>query len=296
MVNQQLRHASPAGNAQVDSKASGLVLPHISRRFTIECDLRAPTTGPTRLVVSHKSTEKHFRANRQSYNLPIIATSKEDTLFTDFEFDFNILDTYRVYFESMSRIEEYPSWIDLMFDSEWKTLTPTHGGKVHLRLFFEYLSNLDQLVRAVSQRGESFFQYTKISLILHNADRLQSVVDRLGLSFYSHEPRTVATWSMVTGWDIDKLAIKHGRAEQMLRQDPFAADADREIYEVDWTLAEDGDYDGMQGSGWVTDGSDIDESRADWSGGEEESSAGDESQMGSSWEVGDCSLALIDPR
>jgi hypothetical protein len=126
-------------------------------------------------------------------------------------------------------------------------LSPALGGKLRLRLYFRYLCNLDPLLRIISAVGETF-QCTQINLILHNTEFLHFVVGRLGLDSYSHEPRTLASWSMTTGWKIDILATKHGRAEKMLGQYPFAADADNDVHQVDWAMAEDGDYDGWSGS------------------------------------------------
>lgn len=42
-------------------------------------------------------------------------------------------------------------------------------------------------------------------------------------------------------------AIKHGRAEARLGQDLFATEAESKALEVDWSLVEDDNDDGMQG-------------------------------------------------
>jgi hypothetical protein len=190
------------------------------------------------------------------------------------------------------KVDTSATWIDSLFNNERQMLSPALGGKLRLRLYFRYLCNLDPLLRIISAVGETF-QCTQISLILHNTEFLHFVVGRLGLDSYSHEPRTLASWSMTTGWKIDILATKHGRAEKMLGQDPFAADADNDVHQVDWAMAEDGDYDGMQGSGWDIDELMVGQSCGEWDGDRERISADDDIQEGSSWKVDDSAAALI---
>lgn len=49
----------------------------------------------------------------------------------------------------------------------------------------------------------------------------------------------------------------------------MAQNAEGEVEEIDWTAFEDGNYHGMEGSGWDVDESAIEQSRDGWdSGGE----------------------------
>lgn len=195
-----------------------------------------------------------------------------------------------MYFDEILRIERYSSWCQEFIDNEPQLLAPKDGGKINVRLCFNYLANLRMITNHVSYSDWFFDQCTTIDIVLNGVERLPSIVKRLGFHIYSEEPRTVASWNRGAGWGIDKVAIKHGRAELRLDHDLFDAEAESKALEVDWTLFEDGNYDGTQGSGWDVDELAADQSLAEWNGGGEGCSVNDDFQEDSRWEVDDSAI------
>jgi hypothetical protein len=267
-------------------------LRRISRRFATECALRIPATGPTHLTVSltHRIREAYFDSDPQPNRLSTIATLRQDALFRELEFEVDVQDCYEPYYGEIPRIECCSFWIQEFIRNEPQLLAPEDGGKINIRLCFNYLANLRLITRQVSYTDWFFDQCTTIDIVLNDKERLPSVVKRLGFHIYSEESRMVASWSRDTNWNIDMEALKHSRAEVELNQDLFATDAESKALEVDWALLEDGNYDGMQGSGWDIDELTADQSRAEWTGGGEGSFADDGVQEKSTWEVDDYAI------
>lgn len=80
-------------------------------------------------------------------------------------------------------------------------VSPTCGSRLHLRLFFNYISNLERLQNEISTKGLYIF-CTKISLI-YDGDKLARA-------------QTVATRSRGSGWETDERFIKQGYAERAI--------------------------------------------------------------------------------
>lgn len=223
-------------------------LRHISRRFTTECDLRMPAAGTTHLVVSQREGTKWFNAYDQPARLSTVATLRQDAFFREIEFEIEVFDHYTAQLSGrMSWINSYAAWIQDFLHHDPQLIAPDYGGKISVRLFFKYLKHLDLIVQEVSASDWYFDQCTTIDIVLNGVERLSPVFKRLDFHIYSEEPRTVATWRWGSGWEIDQVAIKQGRTEDMLRQDLFATEEVTKVLEVDENLVEDGDYDGTQG-------------------------------------------------
>jgi hypothetical protein len=223
-------------------------LRHISRRFTTECDLRMPAAGTTHLVVSQREGTKYFNAYHHPARLSTVATLRQDAFFREIEVEIEVFDHYAAHLSGrMSWINSYAAWIQGFLHDDPQLIAPDYGGKISVRLFFKYLKHLDLIVQEVSASDWYFDQCTTIDIVLNGVERLSPVFKRLGFHIYSEEPRTVATWRWGTGWEIDMEAIKHGRAEARLGQDLFATEAESKALEVDWSLVEDDNDDGMQG-------------------------------------------------
>lgn len=244
-------------------------LRHISHRFATEYDLRIPAQGPTHLVISHRDRDECFDTDSQMDRLSTIAALRQDALFSDIEFDFEVHDYYREYYGEMTRIENYETWIQEFIHREPQLLAPEYGGKISIRLSLKHLTYLDLILRQISAPGWYIDNCTTVSLVLKGVERLPSIMKRLGFHIYSNESRTLASWNKDTGWEVDKVALKHCRAEKILNQDLFATETESKVLEFDWTLVEDGDYDGTQGLGWNIDELTADQSRAEWNGGGE---------------------------
>ena len=78
-------------------------------------------------------------------------------------------------------------------------MLPACGGQVHLRLFFNYLSNLERLQNEISFIDWYRDFCAKISLV-YDGDKLLRA-------------QTVATRSKGSGWETDERFIKQGHAE-----------------------------------------------------------------------------------
>lgn len=224
------------------------VLRHISRRFTTECDLRIPAASTTHLVVSQREGTKWFNAYDQPARLSTVATLRQDAFFREIEFEIEVFDQYTAQLSGRtSWINSYAAWIQDFLHDDPQLIAPDYGGKISVRLFFKHLKHLNLIVQEVSASDWYFDQCTTIDIVLNGVERLSPVFKRLGFHIYSEEPRTVATWRWGSGWEIDQVAIKQGRTEDMLRQDLFATEEVTKVLEVDENLVEDGDYDGTQG-------------------------------------------------
>ena len=70
-----------------------------------------------------------------------------------------------MYFDEILRIERYSSWIQEFIDNEPQLLAPKEGGKINIRLCFNYLANLRMITNHVSCSDWFFDQCTTIDIV-----------------------------------------------------------------------------------------------------------------------------------
>jgi len=165
----------------------------INRQFTAEFG------NASRLVITQTSRNQICYPSAQPLCLPEILSRR---IFGELEVNFDVCDTYHEPISQLMWFKTYSDWLwnlCLLPDTKVPQLvSPTSGGKLHLRLFFNYISNLERLQNEISSRGWYDF-CTKISLV-YDGDKLSRA-------------QTVATRSRGSGWETDERFIKQGYAE-----------------------------------------------------------------------------------
>lgn len=230
----------------------------ICRRFKPEYDMRTPVTRHARLVVSPNSMEPHWYTDTQPCRLPGLPLLGQRTLLAQLEFKYNVSDQYQDYYDELLSFDEYSRWIECLVNIDPRLVKSTDGGDLHLQLSFKYVSNLGRLVRLISSIDWYDEYFTRISLVLHGVQLFTPTMEKLGLNIYTKRPQTLAVWTEGSDWKTEPAAVKQSRVEFMAGHDPFRKETLTEeepevnIDEVDWVAFEDGDYDGMEGSGWDT--------------------------------------------
>ncbi|KAM0709450.1 hypothetical protein Q7P35_003488 [Cladosporium inversicolor] len=215
----------------------------INRRLTTEFDMRTPDINRAQLVVSHR-LDPMWYPSKQPHYLPEFPTCMTSTRLTQLEFKFHVSDCYKEIYTEMWWFHRYSEWIGRLLGQ-----TP--------RL---YVSNLEPLMDLISNFGWYARYCTKISLVLLEIPEPTPTMKMLGLYIYSDTPQTLAIWEESSGWRVDKAVSRQAQTEE---------NAEGEVEEIDWTAFEDGNYHGMEGSGWDVDESAIEQSRDGWdSGGE----------------------------
>lgn len=173
---------------------------------------------------------------------------------TRVEFKFDASDEYQELYDMLLDFDEYTDWIGYLVEKEQCLMSCSGGHELHLQLSFQYISNLEQIPDLVKHHKWYNDFFTRISLVLHGIPKPTSTMERLGLHVYSEKPQTLSVWSKTTGWTVEPVVSKQARIELLSDLDPFEPwmreKTDAEAEEVDWVALEDGNYHGMEGSGW----------------------------------------------
>jgi hypothetical protein len=172
----------------------------VSRRFTAEFDRRTPTSS--RLVISQTSKNQIWYPSAQPLCLPGAA---KHLTFIEVEVNIDVCDTYQEPIDGLLYFDSYSQWLEKLYNRGPQIpqlLSPAHGGQLHLRLSFNYASNLERLQNEISLINWYGDFCTKISLI-YDGDKLT-------------RGKTVATRIKGSGWETDKTCIEQGNAEWYL--------------------------------------------------------------------------------
>jgi hypothetical protein len=220
----------------------------------------------------------------------------QDMYFTHHEFNFDMHDSYCEYYYLVLDFREYSEWIGELLVHEPRLVSHSHGRELHLQLSFRYVSNLQYLVHDISQYGWYDSGCTKISMVLLDVQEPTPTMEKLGLHIYSDKPQTLAVWDKLSGWQVEQVVSKQAKTERVSGLDRFdpssSGIADVDDGEINWTAFEDGNYHALEGSGWDTNESAIEQSRAEWNGGGEGCSVNDGVQGESRWEIDDSIIEL----
>jgi hypothetical protein len=268
----------------------------INRRFTEEFNMRASSTTQSQLLVTHKPANQRWYPDEQPHRLPELPMFMQDMHFTHIEFNFDMHDSYCHYYYLMSDFHEYSEWIGNLLVHEPHLVSHSRGGELHLQLSFRYVTNLKWLAQDISKFGCYGSGCTKISMVLLGVQKPTPTMKKLGLHIYSDMPQILAVWDKLSGWKVEQVVSKQARIERVSGLDPFDPStfgiADVDDGEINWAAFEDGNYHALEGSGWDTNESVIEQSRAEWNGGGEGSLANDGVQEESRWEVDDSVIEL----
>lgn len=172
----------------------------VSRQFKAEFDKRVPTDH--RLVISQTSKNDIWYPMAQPLCLP--GTVKHLT-FVEVEVNFDVCDTFSEPIDELLYFDRYSRWLSRLYDRGPlipQLLSPARGGQLHLRLSFNYASNLERIQNEISliHWYDDFF--TKISLIF-DGDELS-------------RGKTVATRSPGSAWETDKTFLEQGNEEWII--------------------------------------------------------------------------------
>ena len=203
---------------------------NISRRFTREYDLRTPATRC--LVVSQEgwswgmfSSDASGCWGRAVYpkfnlepwgsieiNLPLRRPRRArlggNTQFTGLEFNFDIFDETRVFWEFMEDFYAYSSWIsEFLYHDDHMTMVRT-GRDLHLRLCFSYFITFDDLKRLIRRKDWFSRNCSKISLVLYSS--VGGSPNETCLS----KARVLAIWTRDMGWLVEEEIVEECRAER----------------------------------------------------------------------------------
>jgi hypothetical protein len=241
----------------------------INRRFTTELDMRPPVTDHAHLVVSQRPTNPIWYPDEQPLCLPEIPTRMHNTRFTHLEFQFDVRDGYREIYTEMLYFHEYSLWVGSLLEHDPRLVSSSCGGELYLQLSFRHVSNLELLIDLISHLHWYDSHCTKISMVLLGVHKRTPTMETLGLHIYSDMPQTLAVWDKLSGWEVEKVVYKHARIERLSNLDPFEPSEIGADVEIDWVAFEGGDYFAENGSGWDIGESVVEQSRAEWKGGEE---------------------------
>lgn len=98
--------------------------------------------------------------------------------------------------------DKYLNWLSNLYNRDTQntqSISPVCYGQLHLRLFFNYLSNLERIQTGISSLHRYDTFCTKISLV-HDGDKLTRA-------------QTAATRCRESGWETDASFIEQGYAE-----------------------------------------------------------------------------------
>jgi len=173
----------------------------VNRQFKAEYDKRTPAVS--RLTISQTSRNQLWYQESQPFGLPRtvtrrIAISCKD-VFREIEVNFDVCDTYHEPTSRLRYFGRYLHWLSICLRCNKELVTPARGGQLHLRLFFNYVSNLERIQNEDSVFDWSREFYTKISLV-YDGDKLA-------------RGQTVATRSKGSDWETDETFIEQGRVE-----------------------------------------------------------------------------------
>jgi hypothetical protein len=178
----------------------------ISRQFKAEFDKRVPTDH--RLVISQTSKNQHWYPSAQPLCLP--AAVKHLT-FLEVEVNFDVCDTFFEPIETLLYFDSYSKWLEKLYNRIPQLLSPARGGQLHLRLSFNYASNLERIQNEISLNNWYNNFCTTITLI-YDGDELTP-------------GKTVATKSPGSAWETDKTFLELGNEEWivgMMQEDLIA--------------------------------------------------------------------------
>jgi hypothetical protein len=169
----------------------------VSRQFTAEFDRRGPTSS--RLVISQTSRNQIWFPSAQPLCLP---RAVKHRIFLEVEVNFDVCDTYHEPIDRLLYFDEYSQWLSKLYNRDLQIpqlLSPARSGQLHLRLSFNYASNLERLQNEISAIDWYGDFCAKISLI-YDGDKLSRA-------------QTVATRSKGLDWETDKTFIEQGNAQ-----------------------------------------------------------------------------------
>lgn len=169
----------------------------ISRQFTAEFDKRIPTSS--RLVISQTSKNQIWYPSAQPLCLP---GSVKHMTFPEVEVNFDVCDDYLEPIDSLLYFDEYSLWLSKLYNRGLQIpqlVSPARGGQLHLRLSFNYVSNMERIQDEISAINWYSNFCTKISLV-HDGDELSRA-------------QTVATRIKGSEWETDKMFIEQGNVE-----------------------------------------------------------------------------------
>ena len=120
----------------------------VSHEFTAEFDKRTPAVS--RLIISPTSRNSLWFPATQRLCLPDAATrrvgrSSKWPMFHELEVNFDVCDTYQEPTAQLLWFDKYSGWLLNLFGKDVHLAFPPHLCKLHLRLFFNYVSNMDRI-------------------------------------------------------------------------------------------------------------------------------------------------------
>lgn len=156
----------------------------INRQFTAEFDKRTPEAS--RLVITQTSRNQIWYPSAQPLCLPNAVTRRigltwKRPVFRELEVNFDVCDTYRERTTLLLWFDKCSRWLSTLLRCDTQLVSPACGGQLHLRLFFNYVGNLDILQKRISSIDWYGNLCTKISLV-YDGDKLlraQSVATRI---------------------------------------------------------------------------------------------------------------------
>ena len=169
----------------------------INRQFTAEFDKRTPTVS--RLVITQTSRNQIWYPSAQPVCLPDVLARR---IFEKLEVNFDVCDTYHEPIDRLMWFDTYLNWLSNLYNRDTQntqSISPVCYGQLHLRLFFNYLSNLERIQTGISSLHRYDTFCTKISLV-HDGDKLTRA-------------QTAATRCRESGWETDASFIEQGYAE-----------------------------------------------------------------------------------
>ena len=146
----------------------------INRQFTAEFDKRTPAVN--RLVITQTSRNQIWYPSAQPLCLPRAVTRRvgldgKRQVFRELEVNSDVCDTYCEPTTRLLWFDKYSRWLSDLLRHGTQLVLPACGGQVHLRLFFNYVGNLETLQQEISSIDWYGDFYTKISLV-YGGDKL----------------------------------------------------------------------------------------------------------------------------
>lgn len=174
----------------------------INRQFTSEFDKRTPAVN--HLVIAPTSRNQVWFPLDQPPFFPQAVTRRiglnwKLPIFKEFEVNIDVCDTYHEPVSPLLWFDKCSHWLANLFHRNTHLVTPARGGYLHLRLFFNYLSNLERLQNEISCMDWYRDFCTKISLVYDGDEHPRA--------------QAVATRSKGAGWETDDMVIEKGYAE-----------------------------------------------------------------------------------
>ena len=171
----------------------------INRQFTAEFDKRTPAVS--HLVVTQTSRNQIWYPSAQSLCLPRAVARRvglggKRQVFRELEVNFDICDTYCEPSTGLLWFDKYSCWLMDLLRHDTQLVLPACGGQLHLRLFFNYVGNLERFHQETSSSDWYGDFCTKISLV-YGGDKL---------------PRAQTVAAKIEGscWDTDGTILEQG--------------------------------------------------------------------------------------